>query len=282
MGAASSVPQTKELSADTLKALEALPEAAQKELVEAMAKMPKAAAPAAEPPAKAAGPFTFSSGLPDCCTASPDLYKTIAEIPDVARLVEMTFPAGAKDAPHEHPVHSMYFVTDVKLKISGPPTPTKLGEEGGVAELPAGACPIFPAMAHQVENVGDKEGKAVFVEAYPSCKPCGDIEGYISPFTVSAECYKILAEDDDWITGILTMEVGAKDALHHHKDHLIYVLEGDGVTIYPGGDESAAMVVPLKVGAGIPAPMSAPPFAKHTLLNSGTVPLKMLFFEAKK
>ena len=30
--------------------------------------------------------------------------------------------------------------------------------QGGVAELPAGACPIFPAMAHQVENVGDKEG----------------------------------------------------------------------------------------------------------------------------
>ena len=66
------------------------------------------------------------------------------------------------------------------------------------------------------------------------------------------------------------------------QDHLIYVLEGDGVTIYPGGDESAAMVVPLQVGAGIPAPMSAPPFAKHTLLNSGTVPLKMVFFEAKK
>jgi len=226
--------------------------------------------------------FNFESGYPDCCTASPDLYKTIAEIEGVARLVEMTFPPGAKDVPHEHPTHSMYFVSDVKLKISGPPTPTKVGEEGGVAELPAGACPIFPAMYHQVENVGDKEGKAVFVEPFPGCKPCGDIEGYISPFAVSPGCYKVLAEDDDWYTGMLTMEVGEKDELHHHKNHLIYVLEGDGVTIYPGGDESAAMVVPLAVGAGIPAPMSAPPFAKHTLLNSGTVPLKMLFFEAKK
>ena len=55
------------------------------------------------------------------------------------------------------------------------------------------------------------------------------------------------------------------------------VLEGDGVTINPGGDESAAMVVPLQPGAGIPAPMSAPPFAKHTLVNSGTVPLKMVY-----
>ena len=173
----------------------------------------------ADKAAAAAGPFSFASGLPDCCAASPDLYKTIAEIPGVARLVEMVFPPGAKDAPHEHPVHSMYFVTDVKLKIAGGPTPTKLGEEGAVIEAPAGATPIFPAMAHQVENVGDKEGKAVFVEAYPNCKPCGDVEGYISPFAVSPECYKILAEDDDWYTGMLTMEVGAKDAYQYAAAH---------------------------------------------------------------
>jgi hypothetical protein len=36
--------------------------------------------------------------------------------------------------------------------------------------------------------------------------------------------------------------------VHHHKNHLIYVAEGDGITIYPGGDESNPMVVPLKVG----------------------------------
>ena len=89
---------------------------------------------------------------------------------------------------HEHPIHSMYFLVDCKLKISGPPTPTTLGEEGGVAEIPAGAAPIFPAMAHQVENVGDKEGKAIFIEPYPGCKPCGDIDGYISPFEVAAGC----------------------------------------------------------------------------------------------
>ena len=32
-------------------------------------------------------------------------------------------------------------------------------------------------------------------------------------------------------------QVGEKDEFHHHKDHLIHVLEGDGVTIYPGGKE---------------------------------------------
>jgi len=235
-----------------------------------------------EPVPAAAGPFTFASGLPDCCQASPDLYKTIAEIPGVARLVEMIFPPGAADIAHEHPIHYMYFVSDVKLKISGPPTPTTLGEEGGVAELPAGAAPVFPAMAHQVTNVGDKEGKAIFCEPYPNCQPCGDPEGYISPFEVSPECYKELASDDAWITGVMTMEVGAEDLVHHHRNHLIYVEEGDEVTIYPGGDKENPMVVPLKPGAGIPAPMDAPPFAKHTLKNSGSVPLKMVFFEAKK
>ena len=40
-------------------------------------------------------PFTFGSGLPDCCAANPDLYKTIAEIPGVARLVEMCFRTPA-------------------------------------------------------------------------------------------------------------------------------------------------------------------------------------------
>lgn len=137
-------------------------------------------------------------------------------------------------------------------------------------------------MAHQVENVGDKTGKAIFVEPYPGCKPCGTPAGYISPFEVSPECYKIVAEDDNWITGVMTMQVGEKDIFHHHRDHVIYVEEGDGITIYPGGDESAGMEVPLAPGAGIPAPMAAPPFGSHILLNSGTVPVKMIFFEHKK
>lgn len=26
----------------------------------------------------------------------------------------------------------------------------------------------------------------------------GDVDGYVSPFSVSPECYKIVAEDDSW------------------------------------------------------------------------------------
>lgn len=205
----------------------------------------------------------------------------LASLPG-ARLVEMTVPPGGEDQPHDHPPHSMYFVTAAKLSITPYGADGKPAGEAGVVEIPAGAAPIFPAGAHQVKNVGDTEAKVVFLEPLPTCKPCGDVAGYISPFDVAAQCYQVLAENEEWITGLMTMGVGEADALHHHKDHLIYVLEGDGVTIYPGGDESAAMVVPLKVGAGLDAPMAAPPFAKHALKNSGTVPLKMLFFEMKQ
>ena len=250
--------------------------------------------------------MTFASGLPDCCTTDPETYKVLAELPN-ARLVEMTAAPGTEDQPHEHPSHSMYFgecvssvgrrdlvstdhlyacmrcatVTSCKLEIKDGP-PDAQGEPH-VAEVPAGAAPIFPAGAHQVKNIGEADAKVIFVESYPTCKPCGVAEGFNAPFKTTPECYKLLAENDDWITGELTMDVGQADSLHDHLDHLIYVLEGDEVTIYPNGVLGDAHAVPIKPGAGLAAPMSAGPiFAKHSMKNTGTVPLKMIFFEMKK
>jgi len=227
------------------------------------------------------GPFAFSSGLPDCCTSNPESYKVVAEIPN-ARLVEMKVAPGGSDAPHEHPAHSMYFLKPAKLEISDGNPPAN----PHVVEIPAGAAPIFPAGAHQVKNVGTEEANVLFVEAMPTCKPCGDVEGSVTPFSVSPTCYKILAENDDWITGELVIAPGESDVLHNHKDHLIYVVEGDEVTIYENGDTtdaSKAHAVPIKPGAGIPAPIAAGPiFANHSLKNTGKGPVKMIFFEMKK
>ena len=134
-----------------------------------------------------------------------------------------------------------------------------------------------------MKNVGDSEAVVLMVEQYPLCMPCGDVTGFVSPFTATPACYKILAENDDWITGVMEMQPGEMDGLHHHKDHLIYVLEGNELTIYPGGNMDDAHPVPIKPEAGIPAPMSAGPiFAHHVVKNSGTVPCKLLFFEMKK
>ncbi|XRB10092.1 hypothetical protein NFJ02_45g112560 [Pycnococcus provasolii] len=221
--------------------------------------------------------FKFASGLPDCCTSNPEHYKVVAEIPG-ARLVEMELKPGEADKEHEHPEHSMYVVQGAKMKLTPPPGATEGSAE---VELPTGAAPVIPAGKHVVENVGTTTAKIVFVEPYPTCKMCGTVAGYRSPFDVAPTCYAKLAENDEWVTGMLTMKPGEQDPVHHHRDHLIYFLEGDQVTIYPGGDESAAMDVPLHCPMGVPAPMSAPPFAYHSLKNTGTKAIKAVFFEMK-
>ena len=211
--------------------------------------------------------------------AFPQGYKVMAELPG-ARLVEMTLGPGEEDIVHDHPVHSMYVIDGGKLSI----TDYKDGKpmEPHVVDIPSGAPPIMPAGVHQVKNVGDTKVKIVFVEAFPSCAPCGPLGGAETPFKVSPECYTSLAENDDWITGLLTMEPGQKDAFHYHRDHLIYVLSGNNITINVGGDESNAIVKDIAPFHGLPAPMAAPPFASHSLINSGTETLKMVFFEMKK
>eukprot|EP00931_Biecheleriopsis_adriatica_P118954 TRINITY_DN9424_c0_g2_i3.p1 TRINITY_DN9424_c0_g2~~TRINITY_DN9424_c0_g2_i3.p1 ORF type:complete len:292 (-),score=71.64 TRINITY_DN9424_c0_g2_i3:192-1013(-) len=225
--------------------------------------------------------FDFKSGLLDCCATSPENYKVVAEVPGF-RMVEMTMAPGEADKPHDHPGHSMFFVQGGKLCITDYDENGKSKDNAHEVDIPSGAPPIFPPGAHQVKNVGDTNVKCIFVEPTTAMKPCGEIAGYISPFAVAPECYKTLAEDDTFITGMCTMEPGQGDPVHNHRDHLIYVLEGDEVTINVDGDESKAMAVPIKPNAGIPAPMSAPPFFKHNLKNSGKSALKLLFFESKK
>ena len=125
-------------------------------------------------------------------------------------------------------------------------------------------------------------GNGIATTGGTTCTPCGEVPDFISPFKVAPECYQVLAENDDFVTGMMTMKPGESDPVHHHKDHLIFVLEGEEITIYPCGDQAAAMTVPIAFGAGIPAPMSAPPFGKHSLRNTGKTTVKMLFFESKK
>lgn len=228
------------------------------------------------------GPFKFDSGYPCCVTSNPESYTVLAEIPGQARMVLMKVAPGGADVPHEHPSHSMYFLSDAKLSIRDGPK-VDMSKEGHVVEVPAGAAPIFPAGAHQVTNVGDKEVSVLFVEGFPVCKPCGTVDGFKTPFETSEKCYKILAENEDWITGELNIAPGEADVLHNHRDHLIYVVEGDEITIYEGGDEAKAHPVPIAPGAGIPAPIAAGPiFAHHNLKNTGKGNVKMIFFEMKK
>ena len=129
----------------------------------------------------------------------------------------MKVPPGGEDKPHDHPSHSMYFLKAAKLEITDYDESGKSKDNAHVAEVPAGACPIFPAGAHQVKNVGTEEAHVLFIEQLPTCKPCGDVADYISPFKVAPQCYKVLAENDDYYTGMLEMKPGDTDPVHHHK-----------------------------------------------------------------
>lgn len=224
--------------------------------------------------------FQFESGNPDCCSSNPEYYKVVAEIPGRARLVEMVVPPGGEDAPHEHPTHSMYFVAPAKLSIRDM-ADGKLGDPHE-AELPAGAAPIFPPGGHQVKNIGDSDSRVIFVESYPGWKPSGGPETFVTPFEKCDKFYQKLAEDDEWITGVMTMQPGEIDDLHNHRDHLIYVIEGDELTIYPDGNMEDPHAVPIQPFKAIPAPVAAGSiFTNHVLKNTGKGPAKLVFFESK-
>ena len=47
------------------------------------------------------------------------------------------------------------------------------------------------------------------------------LDEFVSPFDCYPEGYQILAEDDDWFIGKMTMKAGAQDPPHSHLDHLV-------------------------------------------------------------
>ena len=108
-------------------------------------------------------------------------------------------------------------------------------------------------------------------------EPC-TLDNFVSPFTVAPKCYQILAEDDDWFIGKMTMEAGEQDPPHSHLDHLVYVLEGDGITIYPGKEssEDTKMEVPIKPGMAMPVHTG-----HHVVKNTGSKTCELVFFELK-
>merc|ERR1712151_553631 len=75
----------------------------------------------------------------------------------------------------------------------------------------------------------------------------------------------------------MEMEPGCEDPPHSHLDHFVYVLEGDGVTIYPGEQKSdMKKEVPFAFGAAFPVPAGP-----HCVQNTGTTKCKALVFEVK-
>ena len=84
---------------------------------------------------------------PDAVTADPTRYTVLAEN-DLARLIRVKFPRGAKSVMHSHPAGCAIFYRDAKFKMMAPTG------ESPTLENRAGDVTCSDAYSHLPENVG--------------------------------------------------------------------------------------------------------------------------------
>jgi len=210
-----------------------------------------------------------------CCSASPGSYKDVSPeggAPLGSKLIKMTLKVGEQDEPHDHPKHYMYIIAGGKLSITGAPFPPGVTKE---LEMKTGMGMIVPAGAHQVKNTGDTDVEILFLEVTE--KKGETPEAHKTPQDTDPGHYKTLAEDDDWMVVKMDMKVGEEDHPHSHRDHIVYMLDGGEITIWPGkekGEKKA--VVPITPGMVVPVPVGY-----HIVANTGNKPVSAVYFERK-
>ncbi len=95
---------------------------------------------------------------PPSITASPEIYKVIAENAKY-RVISVTWAPGQKDAMHSHPDSAVYVLTDCALRYYLPNGATRDGFP------PAGFAVVqAPIEAHAVENIGKSDCKLIMFE----------------------------------------------------------------------------------------------------------------------
>jgi beta-alanine degradation protein BauB len=96
--------------------------------------------------------------VPPDFTASPDVYKVVAENAQY-RLVEGTWKPGQRDRFHSHSAMMFYWVTDCSARFHFPN-----GSHQDMT-LAAGQTGVqTPIASHSLENVGTSECKIVMFE----------------------------------------------------------------------------------------------------------------------
>ncbi len=96
----------------------------------------------------------------DPTTASPDNYKLLLQEGN-RRMVEMTLKAGTSDITHSHPDELVYFIQGSKIRIHLD------NGESVEADIPDGHVMAHEAWTHRVENIGDRDIKAIIFEVMP-------------------------------------------------------------------------------------------------------------------
>ena len=96
---------------------------------------------------------------PDAVTASPDVYKVIAEN-DSLRMVAATWKPGQRDMMHSHPAIGIYILSDCqKMRVHYADGTSK---DWSAKSGTAGAN--VSVTSHAIENIGDTECRLIFFE----------------------------------------------------------------------------------------------------------------------
>ena len=108
-----------------------------------------------------AGGAKADEAYPDAVTASPDVYKVIAESGDL-RMVMCTWKPGQRDAMHRHPALVSYALTNCENMREFSPN-------GASVEWsrPAGNPGQQEPKVHSIANEGDAVCQILFVEHKP-------------------------------------------------------------------------------------------------------------------
>jgi beta-alanine degradation protein BauB len=226
---------------------------------------PTAAAPAPAPaPEPAPAPPPPPPKPTDPVLVGPDIYKMVLD-DDHARVLEVTFKAGAEIGMHKHPDHFAYVLTPGKLTITG--------EDGKAQDfdLKAGAGMFLPAQSHSAKNPGTTEVKAVVFELKMAgtAAPKGT-----DPAKAGPKIYKKVFENEKVRAFEVTFAKGAKIAKHSHPDHIAYALTDGKLKITPETGEPQE--AELKMGQALYLPAQV-----HAAQNTGGKPLKVLVLELK-
>jgi hypothetical protein len=101
----------------------------------------------------------FSRELPDAVSASPEVYKIIAEN-DAVRVIAAAWEPGQRDAMHSHPAIGVYFLSECKnMRVH---LADGRSIEWSAKSGQAGAN--NPVTSHAIENIGDTVCRIIFVE----------------------------------------------------------------------------------------------------------------------
>ena len=99
-------------------------------------------------------------------------------------------------------------------------------------------------------------------------------ENMLNPLDVASNVYKLVMENDRVRVLTVTFRPGDKAVMHHHRDHVVYVLEGGKMKLTSQGKTDN---LDLKTGEAI--------FLKaqsHEAQNIGQTTLNLLVVELKK